>query len=310
MRVVFAGTPDAAVPSLRALLSSARHDVVAVVARPDAASGRGRKVARSPVGRLADAHGIDVLTPVKASDPAFLERLRGLAPDCCPVVAYGALLPEVALGVPPHGWVNLHFSLLPAWRGAAPVHAAIRHGDRFTGATTFRLVREMDAGPVFGVVTEELGDRDTAGTVTERLARAGAELLVSTLDGIADGALAAVEQTADGVSYAGKVSTADAEIDFTAPAFAVDRQVRANTPAPGAWTRWHGERLKLGPVEPIESGRLATGEIALAHGEVLAGTASTPVRLGEVQPPGRRWMQAIAWARGARTEPGTRFGAP
>jgi methionyl-tRNA formyltransferase len=219
-------------------------------------------------------------------------------------------LPEVVLGLPPCGWVNLHYSLLPAWRGAAPVSAAIRHGDRFTGASTIRLVREMDAGPVFGVLTEEVGERDTAGTLTERLAHAGAELLVSTLDGIEDGALAAVEQSGDGVSYAGKISTADTQVDFTAPAFAVDRQVRASTPSPGAWATRHGERFKLGPVEPMESGRLAAGEIAVGQGEVLVGTATTPVRLGEVQPPGRKWMQAGAWARGARLEPGTRFGEP
>jgi methionyl-tRNA formyltransferase len=310
MRLVFVGTPPAAAPSLQVLLDSRRHEVVAVVTKPDSRSGRGARELRSPVGELADAHGIEVRTPVRASEATFLDWLEELRPDCCAVVAYGALLPEMVLDVPRHGWVNLHFSLLPAWRGAAPVPAAIRHGDRFTGASTFRLVREMDAGPVYGTVTEEIGQRDTTGTLTERLADAGAELLAATLDGIGDGALAPVEQVADGVSYAGKIRTADAEVDFTTPAFNVDRLVRACTPAPGAWTTLDGERFKLGPVEPVPEGRLPAGELAVGRREVLAGTATTPVRLGEMQPPGRTWMQAHAWARGARLEPGTRFGGP
>ena len=133
MRLVFAGTPEVALPSLRALLDSGRHEVAAVVTRPDAPSGRGRRLVRSPVGALADERGIEVLTPPKASDPAFLDRLRAIAPDCCPVVAYGALLPQAALDIPPHGWVNLHFSVLPAWRGAAPVQAAVRGVTRSPG---------------------------------------------------------------------------------------------------------------------------------------------------------------------------------
>jgi methionyl-tRNA formyltransferase len=310
MRLVFAGTPQVALPSLRALLASTRHDVVAAVTRPDSRSGRGRRRTRSPVGELADAHGVEVLSPERAADRGFLDRLAEIRPECCPVVGYGALLPEAALAIPRHGWVNLHFSLLPAWRGAAPVPAAIRHGDGYTGATTFRVVRAMDAGPVFGVLTEQVGDRDTAGTLGERLAHAGADLLTSTLDGIADGSLAAVEQAPDGVSYAGKVDSADAEVDFTAPAFAVDRLVRACTPTPGAWTTVAGARLKLGPVEPTGSTRLPAGELVANQGGVLVGTGTTAVRLGDVQPPGRTWMRADAWARGARLGPGTRVGAP
>ena len=189
MRLVFAGTPEVALPSLRAFLASDRHEVVAVVTRPDAPAGRGRHLVRSPVGALADEHGIEVLTPAKAGDPAFLDRLRELAPDCCPVVAYGALLPQSALDIPPHGWVNLHFSVLPAWRGAAPVQAAVRHGDEITGASTFRIVKALDAGPVFGVLTEAVRPDDTAGVLLDRLADGGAGLLLSTVDGIEDGTL-------------------------------------------------------------------------------------------------------------------------
>ncbi|HEX4703964.1 MAG TPA: methionyl-tRNA formyltransferase [Pseudonocardiaceae bacterium] len=311
MRLVFAGTPEVALPTLRALIAGDRHDVVAVVTRPDAPAGRGRHLARSPVGALADEHGIEVLTPPKAGDRAFLARLAELAPDCCPVVAYGALLPQSALDIPTHGWVNLHFSVLPAWRGAAPVQAAVRHGDEITGATTFQIVKELDAGPVFGVLTEKVRDRDTAGELLDRLAVAGAELLASTVDGIEDGTLRAVEQPADGVSYAPKVTVDDARVDFTAPAVAVDRLVRSTTPDPGAWAEFRGERVKLGPVLPVAP---AVGEDALSPGEirvdrrrVLVGTATGPVQLGDVQGRGKKRMAATDWARGIRIEAGERW---
>lgn len=307
MRLVFAGTPEVALPSLRAFLASDRHEVVAVVTRPDAQAGRGRHLVRSPVGALADEHGVEVLTPVKPSDPAFLERLRELAPDCCPVVAYGGLLPQSALDIPLHGWVNLHFSVLPAWRGAAPVQAAVRHGDEITGASTFRIVKALDAGPVFGVLTEEVRPTDTAGELLDRLADGGAGLLLSTVDGIADGTLQAVEQPADGISYAPKISTEDARLDFTAPATAVDRLARAVTPDPGAWAELRGDRIKLGPVTRTDADRLAPGELLVERKRVLVGTATEPVALGEVQAPGKKRMAATDWARGARVEAGERL---
>jgi methionyl-tRNA formyltransferase len=306
MRLVFAGTPEAAVPSLRTLIDSPRHEVVAVVTRPDAPAGRGRHLLRSPVGAVADEHGIEVLTPRRARDPDFLDRLREIAPDCCPVVAYGALLPRPALEIPRCGWVNLHFSVLPAWRGAAPVQAAIRHGDEIAGASTFRIVEELDAGPVFGTVTEPIRDRDTAGDLLCRLSVAGADLLLSTLDGIEDGSVRAVEQPSDGVSFAPKVTVDDARIDFTLPAIAVDRVARAVTPDPGAWTTFRGERLKLGPVRPVDADPLPPGELGVDRKDVLVGTATQPVRLDEVQAQGKRRMPATDWARGARVEPGER----
>lgn len=318
MRLVFAGTPAPAVPSLRALLAADRHEVAAVITRPDAPAGRGRRVVRSPVGALADEHGIEVLTPAKAGDPEFLERLRKIAPDACPVVAYGALLPQVALDVPRSGWVNLHFSLLPAWRGAAPVQAALRAGDEFTGASTFRIVRELDAGPVYGVVTERIAATDTAGSLLDRLAGSGASLLVSTMDGIEDGSLRAVEQDGDGVSYAPKVTVSDAHVSFGAPATAVDRLVRAMTPEPGAWAKFRGERLKLGPVsvpaesgsdamDAVESARLEPGELLVQRKRVLVATATTPVCLGDVQAQGKKRMAATDWARGTRIDQGERL---
>ncbi|GAA3802841.1 methionyl-tRNA formyltransferase [Sphaerisporangium flaviroseum] len=315
MRLVFAGTPETALPSLRALLDSPRHEVVAVVTRPDAQSGRGRKVHSSPVAELAESAGIEVLRPAKAGHPEFLARLKAIDPDCCPVVAYGALLPQSALDIPRFGWINLHFSLLPAWRGAAPVQHAVLHGDPITGATTFQIVKELDAGPVYGVVTEEIRPDDTTGSLLGRLAESGAGLLSATLDGVEDGKLEARPQPGDGTTYASKIDVPDARVDWTAPAMRVDRLVRACTPSPGAWAEFRGQRLKLGPVRLAPDaaqlvpgiGPLAPGEIAVAKNTVLVGTASHPVRLGEVQPQGKRLMTAGEWARGVRLAPGDRL---
>ncbi|GAA3874994.1 methionyl-tRNA formyltransferase [Saccharothrix violaceirubra] len=307
MRLVFAGTPAVALPSLRAFLASDRHEVVAVVTRPDAQVGRGRKIERSPVAALADEHGIEVLTPRRAGDHDFLDRLRALEPDLCPVVAYGALLPEAALAIPVHGWVNLHFSLLPAWRGAAPVQAAVRHGDDITGATTFRIVKELDAGPVFGVVTEQVRPRDTSGELLDRLAESGARLLLSTVDGVADGTLRAIGQPEEGISYAPKVSVDDGRLDFALPAQSLDRVARAVTPDPGAWAEFRGERLKLGPVTPVDAPTLAPGELVVERKRVLVGTATGPVVLGDVQAQGKKRMPATDWARGVRIEAGERI---
>ncbi|OLT03036.1 methionyl-tRNA formyltransferase [Pseudonocardia sp. CNS-004] len=312
MRLVFAGTPDPAVPSLQTLLESARHQVVAVVTRPDAPAGRGRKLVRSPVGRLADEAGIPVLTPARPGEPDFLAQLAELAPDCCPVVAYGALVPRKALDVPRHGWVNLHFSLLPAWRGAAPVQAALRHGDEITGASTFRLEEGLDTGPVFGVVTEDVRPTDTAGDLLGRLATSGARLLAATLDGIEDGTVEPRPQPAEGVSLAPKVTTVDARVDWAAPPVAVDRLVRSVTPDPGAWTTFRDERLGLGPVTRPDGADAAgpvlePGELRAEKRRVLVGTVGAPVQLGEVRPVGKRAMPAPDWARGVRIGAGERL---
>jgi methionyl-tRNA formyltransferase len=307
LRLLFAGTPAPAVPSLEALLAS-DHEVVAVLTRPDARAGRGRGLSRSPVAERADAAGIPVLQPRSPREPEFQQQLADLAVDCAPVVAYGALIPQGVLDVPVHGWVNLHFSLLPAWRGAAPVQHAIMAGDEITGAATFRLEAGLDTGPVFGTVTEAIGPRDTAGDLLERLSASGAQLLVATLDGIAAGALEAQPQPAEGISLAPKVEVADARVDWALPSHVVDRRIRGVTPAPGAWTTWRGERLRLGPVTPVDAAPSAPGELRVEGKAVLVGTASGAVRLGEVQPAGKRVLQAIDWARGARPAPGERAG--
>jgi methionyl-tRNA formyltransferase len=308
MRVVFAGTPEVALPALDALRASS-HELVGVVTRPDAPSGRGRRLVASPVAQRAEELGLPVLKPDHPRDPDFQAALRDLAPDACPVVAYGALLPQSALDIPEHGWINLHFSILPAWRGAAPVQHSVWAGDEVTGATTFRIVKELDAGPTYGVMTERIRSTDTAGDLLARLAEGGATLLVRTLDGIEDGSLEAREQPSDGVSLAPKILVDDARIEWTDPAIGVDRQVRACTPDPGAWTTWEGERLKVGPVK-VAAGRerLDPGVLLVTKNAVYVGTASDPVELGEVKASGKKQMRAADWARGIVVPAGARLG--
>ena len=306
MRVVFAGTPEVALPALDAVAAS-RHELVGVVTRPDAPSGRGRRLVASPVAVRAEELGVPVLKPQHPRDPDFQQQLRDLAPDCCPVVAYGALLPQSALDIPPHGWVNLHFSCLPHWRGAAPVQHSIWAGDEVTGATTFRIVKELDAGPVFGVMTETIHPTDTAGDLLGRLAEGGAGLLVATLDHLDEGTIEARPQQEEGISLAPKIGVEDARVDWTEPAVAVDRRIRACTPGPGAWSTFGGERIKLGPVTLTHT-TLPPGVLEVAKSHVLVGTGTEAVRLGEVKAHGRKLMAAADWGRGARAETGAKFG--
>ncbi|MEU0988620.1 methionyl-tRNA formyltransferase [Streptomyces sp. NPDC005953] len=309
MKLVFAGTPEVAVPALDALIASDRHEVAAVITRPDAPAGRGRHLVASPVAQRAEEAGIEVLKPVKPRDEDFLARLREIAPDCCPVVAYGALLPRVALDVPARGWVNLHFSLLPAWRGAAPVQHAVLAGDEMTGAATFQIEEGLDSGPVYGVITEAIRPTDTSGDLLTRLAFAGAGLLAATMDGIEDGTLHAVPQPAEGVSLAPKLGVEDARVDWSAPALRVDRVVRGCTPAPGAWTEFRGERLKLISVGLlVDRTDLSPGELSVGKNHVHVGTGSHAVELGWVQPQGKKPMRAADWARGVRIAAGERVG--
>lgn len=309
MRLLFAGTPAVALPSLDALLAS-RHEVVAVLTRPDARAGRGRTLTPSPVKQRALEAGLEVLTPTTLKDPDVQARLAQIAPDAAPVVAYGNLVPPAVLDLPRHGWVNLHFSILPAWRGAAPVQHAIISGDEVTGASTFLIEAGLDTGPVLGTLTETIRPRDTAGDLLGRLATAGSGLLVHTLDALEDGVLHPVPQPAEGVSLAPRLSTEDARIRWQHPAMAVDRRVRGCTPAPGAWTTLpDGSRLGAGPVRLAgEVTDLAPGEVRVGRSEVLVGTGTHAVRLGDVTPAGKRAMAAADWARGARLADGTVLG--
>lgn len=300
MRIVFAGTPEPALPSLQRLIDSERHDVVAVITRPDAAAGRRGRPSPSPIANLALDSGIPVLRPERPNSPEFVAELAGFAPDCCAVVAYGALLGKELLTLPAHGWINLHFSLLPAWRGAAPVQAAIAAGDTVTGATTFQIELSLDSGPVYGVITESIRPGDTAGDLLDRLAGSGAELLEATLDGIASGAVTAIPQPAEGISLAPKITVEQARVRWNLPAHVIERRIRAVTPNPGAWTMMGDMRLKLGAVTIDGHESLPAGVLAVDRTGVWVGTGSDPVRLGVLQPPGKKPMNAADWARGAR----------
>ena len=314
MRLLFAGTPDVAVPSLKALLDS-EHEVIAVLTRPDARVGRGRKLRPSPVAEVAKEAGIEVLKPTSTRDPELAQRIKELAPDCAPVVAYGGLLPKMLLDLVPHGWINLHFSLLPQWRGAAPVQHSIMAGDSVTGASTFIIEEGLDTGPVLGVLTEEIQPGDTSGDLLDRLASAGSHLLVASIDAIAAGHASPQPQSGENVSHAPTLHRADGRVRWEDPAIAIDRRIRACTPAPGAWTTLpDGRRLGLRPLAEIHAKPevaaydLSAGEIRVERNRVVVGTGSTPVALGEVVPAGKRAMAAADWARGARLEENAHLG--
>jgi methionyl-tRNA formyltransferase len=307
VRIVFAGTPEVAVPSLDALVDS-HHEVVAVVTRPDAPSGRGKRLAASPVAERAAELGLETLKPARPSDDDFIARLIGMAPDCCPVVAYGALLPQRVLDIPVHGWLNLHFSLLPAWRGAAPVQHAILAGDQTTGATTFRIVRDLDAGPTFATITEPIRNSDTAGDLLKRLSIRGAQLLLDTLDGIENGTLVAQPQAEADVSYASKINVENARIDWAQPAEVIDRLIRGCAPAPGAWTTFCGERFKINSVK-LTGDTLPPGTLQINKRSVKVGTGTNALELGDVQAQGKRPMAAADWARGVSFDDHPRLGS-
>ncbi len=307
MRLVFAGTPEAAVPSLEALVAS-RHEVAAVITRPDAAAGRGRTLRPSPVAEAARAHGIEVLTPSKASAPDFLDRLRAIDPACIPIVAYGALILREALDIPEFGWINLHFSVLPSWRGAAPVQRSIMAGDEVTGATVFSLVEGLDEGPVLGTITERIRPDDTSAILLDRLAGLGSTLLTDVVDHIEDGDIGAVPQPEDNISYAHKLTTEDGQIVWNRPAFAIDRQIRGCTPAPGAWTLLDDARLKIGHATIADDSTLEPGHLGVGKREVRVGTATTDLVLGDVQAVGKKQMAAADWARGTRPADGAILG--
>ncbi|KHO29417.1 methionyl-tRNA formyltransferase [Corynebacterium minutissimum] len=309
MRIIFAGTPEPAVVALEKLIAS-RHEVAAVITRPDARRGRGRTLHPSPVKALAEKHGIEVLTPTTLKPgtedgDALRARLAELSPEAIPVVAYGNLITEDLLQVPAHGWVNLHFSLLPAWRGAAPVQASIAAGDEVTGATTFRIDKGLDTGDILATLEERIQPTDTADDLLTRLAYAGADLLVETMDGLEDGSISPQPQEGE-PTYAHKIATEDARIEWAQPADVIDRHIRAHTPGPGAWTLLGESRLKVGPVslaaaEPGEA-ELRPGEVRFAKKEVVVGTGSAPVRLGQIQPPGKKMMNAADWGRGLSSQ--------
>lgn len=305
MRLVFAGTPSVALPSLEALMGS-RHELVAVVTRPDAARGRSKRLVPSEVGQWAADHGIPVLKPTHPRDDDFVAALTELAPDACPVVAYGALVPQRVLDIPRHGWINLHFSLLPRWRGAAPVQRAIMAGDEVTGATTFRLVRELDAGPIFGTTELALAGTETAGDVLGSLAESGAQLLVTTIDAL-DTTEPVAQTDPDAVTLAPKITVEEAHLDWALDATTLDRLIRGCSPEPMAWTTLRqaqgaGERFKVALARPTDEVGLAPGEVRAEKRRVLVGTGTTALELVRVQPQGKKEMAGADWGRGLHGE--------
>ena len=309
MRLVFAGTPEPAVVALEALLAS-EHDVVAVLTRPDARRGRGRSLQPSPVAQCALEHGIEVLRPTSLKPDTddgveIRQRLEELAPDCIPVVAYGNLITPDLLDIAPHGWVNLHFSLLPQWRGAAPVQAAIKAGQSSTGVSTFRIDEGLDTGPVIDMHEYAIEGTDTADDLLTRLAYRGAELLVDTMDQLGRGTAVLRAQSGE-ASYAPKITKEDARIDWHQSTKAIDCAIRAHTPAPGAWTLLGDQRFKIGPVIHAQEPGLEPGLIKTTKSAVFVGTGDGAVRLGALQAPGKKMVAAEDFARGTDID-GMRF---
>ena len=303
LKFVFAGTPEAALPSLKNLISS-QHEVMAVITQPPAKSGRGREMRCSPVHELALSQGIDVLHPETVRDLDSV--LRTLKPDVIPVVAYGQLIPETMLTIPEHGWINLHFSLLPQWRGAAPVQHSIWHGDSITGATTFRIDKGMDTGPILGQVTHTIDPRDTSGVLLASLADSGSHLLRQTLDALETGSIRAIPQQHDLATFAPKISKADSRIDWRSPAIEIDRRIRAMTPTPGAWTMIDtgedGTPISIAPTLIDRDVVLEPGVISVVGKSVFVGSATYALELSQVKPAGKKFMDATDWLRGLRTE--------
>lgn len=299
MRIAFAGTPEVAIPTLKALLDSA-HEVALVISQPAAPRGRNKKIVPSPVAQFASLNNLELITPTSINDAETIEILKSKNIDIAVVVAYGQILKSEALRVFKGGWINAHFSLLPAWRGAAPVQLAIIHGDEVTGVTTFRLEEGMDTGPIFGQVATSIRPEETAGELLERLADLGADLVVKTLDAIADNRAIAVAQSLENVSIAPKLKASDGQIDWSSPALAISRKIRGFAPNPGAWTLLGDLRVELGDVEIEDSQTLKPGEISILKDFVRVGTGSTDIKLLQVKPAGRGWMDSGAWARGLR----------
>jgi len=297
LRLVFAGTPAAAVPSLERLADSG-HEVVAVVSRPAAPLGRKRVLTPSPGADAAGRLGLPVIEAARLDDDVT-ERIRSLEPDLGVIVAYGGLVREPLLSLPAHGWINLHFSLLPAWRGAAPVQHALIAGDAETGASVFRLVPELDAGDVYAMRVAPVSDEATAGHLLDELADTGAALLAEVVDGIADGtAVASVQQGEP--SFAPKLAIDDARLDWSRPAEEVRARFRGVTPEPGAWTTLDEQRLKVLELRrAADAAPPAPGRIELDGRRLLIGTATDPLELVRVQPAGRTAMPAVDWWRGA-----------
>jgi len=303
MRIVFAGTPPVAADTLNALLDDGRHDVVAVLTRPDAPKGRSGRPMPSAVAHLAGERGIETLKPATLRDGDAVARLSALAPECCVVVAYGLLVPADLLALPRYGWINVHYSVLPRWRGAAPVQRAIMAGDETSGVSIFRLVDELDAGPILVQIGEPVRGRD-AGQLLSALQMVGASALLASLDALAQGTASATVQANEGVTYAPKLTADDARLDWTRPAAELLRVIRGCHPAPVAWTHVDGQRFRVHRAAASVPAGLGPGEVFVDRRSVVVGTGDGDgIVLVTVQPQGGRPMPAADWGRGLRSTP-------
>lgn len=306
MKCVFAGTPAAAVPALTSLVKSS-HEVVATLTRPPARTGRGRALACSPVESAAREAGIDVYTPRTLRDPDVVATLRSLDADVVAVVAYGQIVPPELLDAYRFGWVNLHFSLLPRWRGASPVQHALMAGDDLTGVSVFQIEEGLDTGPVYAQDPYPILPGSTTPILMEKLARHGAQVLVSVLDSLESGKATGHPQDDDEVTYAPMITRENTRIDFARPGEEIERLVRACSDNPGTWALLEGTRLKITRVACLPSSDLAPGELRVSKNEVAVGTATCDLLIATLAAPGKRVMAAPEWARGARLGPHPHF---
>lgn len=303
---MFAGTPEAAVPTLRALID-AGHEVSAVLTRPPSRQGRGRRTRMSPVHIAADELGLDVLTPRTLRDPDVAAQIRSIEADVVVVVAYGLLVPADLLEAFRHGWINLHFSLLPRWRGAAPVQRAIMEGDTMTGVTVFQIEAGLDTGPIYAQHPYPLMPDATTASLLERLAHHGADVMCHVLDALDNGTAIARPQSSDGVTYAHMITGEDAHLNFAADAHSLLRRVRALGEEPGCWAMIGQIRLKIYRLSILPTCDLEPGVIRVTKKEVSVGTATNDMLLAEVAAPGKRAMAGADWARGAHLGEAARF---
>lgn len=313
MRIVYWGTPEFATPPLRALTDEG-HDVVAVVTQPDRPQGRSRStLVPSPVKALAVSEGIPVLQPDRPRGDDFVAELRALEPDLSIVVAYGHLLPKAVIDLPRLGTLNIHASLLPRWRGAAPIQAAMLAGDAETGVSIMRMVLELDAGPVLFEERTAIAPNETAGDLTERLAAMGAEALIETLALMELGEIREKAQDASLATYAPKVDRAMARLDFSKPAPEVARAIRAFDPKPGAWSTMRGGEVRLYGARVLPDRRGDAGAV-LEVGEmgmiVACAPGSGAVAVEQVHPAGKRRLAALDWSQGRGVAVGDVWGAP
>ena len=307
MRIIFAGTPEAAVPTLQALLSSS-HEVALVITRPPARRGRGKTMHPSPVAEVATESGVELLETTTLKTAEIAQRIEDVQADLGVVVAYGGLVPPNVLAMPAHGWVNLHFSDLPRWRGAAPVQWAIREGDATTASCVFNLEEGLDTGDVYSRVEVPIG-RESAGELLASMAEAGASQVLRVVDALADGNTTAVPQSVEGLTHARRLEHIDGYVSFTHDAAHEDRVIRSVTPNPGAYTVLpDGARMKLDKATPMDRDDLAPGQLEVTKKQVTVGCASGALVLGKVAPAGKSWMDAAAWARGARPSDDLRLG--